>query len=174
MKSSEFIGVVVLSGLVSASVSYGMHVRQTQKSQSAAADSVEVPPVVGVRPDQARTLLEARGLLLTIAEEKENQQVEPGKICQQNPLEGSRVRRGETVTVGVARAPGTLQVPNVVGRSAPKAQEMLRQAGFTPGALQYRSNDDRQNGVVLEQTPAAGQNVIKGSKIDLAVNRLDE
>src|SRR5262249_59197238 len=112
---------------------------------------------------------EARGLLLTIAEEKESPQVEPGKISQQNPLDGSRVRRGETVRVDVARAPATIPVPNVVGRSASKAKEILSQAGFTLGAVQYRSNDDRQNGVVIEQKPAARQNVDKDPQIDHAV-----
>ncbi|HJZ88406.1 MAG TPA: PASTA domain-containing protein [Polyangia bacterium] len=173
MKVSEFIGVAAWSALVSAGVSYGMSQRRLPP-QPVAVDTVEVPSVVGVRPEQAKTLLEARGLLLTIAEEKESPQVEPGKISQQNPLDGSRVRRGETVRVDVARAPATIPVPNVVGRSASKAKEILSQAGFTLGAVQYRSNDDRSDGIILEQAPAAGQNAVKGSRIDLAVNRVNE
>jgi serine/threonine-protein kinase len=177
MKITEFIGIVALSAIVSAGVSYGMNLRRSHQpvaAETVATETVEVPSVVGVRTEQARTLLEARGLLMSIAEEKENPQVEPGKICEQNPLDGSRVRRGETVRVDIARAPVTIPVPNVVGRSAPKAKEIISQAGLTLGAVHFRSNDDRQDGTVLEQTPAAAQNVAKGSKIDLAVNRLDE
>jgi len=73
-----------------------------------------------------------------------------------------------------ATPPVTIPVPNVVGRSARKAKEIVSQAGFTFGAVHFRSNDHRRDGIVLEQTPAAGQNVVKGSKIDLAVNRVEE
>jgi serine/threonine-protein kinase len=173
MKIGEFIGVMVGAAVVSAGVSYGMNLRSAHPAQQAVADTVEVPSVVGVSPEQARTLLETHGLLVAIASEKEDTKVDPGRICDQSPLEGSRVRRGETVRVEVARASPTIVVPNVVGRSAAKAKE-LTQAGFAPGATQYRSNDERRDGVVLEQMPPAGQSVTKGSKIDLAVNRVDD
>jgi serine/threonine-protein kinase len=134
---------------------------------------VDVPALRNLRPPEARAVLDPLGLLLTIEQESEDTQVEPGRIRQQSPLEGSRVRRGEAVRVQIARAPTTLPAPNVTGVSPSKAKEALQQAGLAVGKLQYRDNEDRPDGVVLEQTPPAGQPVAKGQKIDLVVNRWD-
>jgi len=204
-------------------------------------ESVDVPPLVGLRPEQARALVEARGLLLVINEEKEDPRVQPGQIAEQRPLEGSRVHKGESITAALAKAassvkvpdvtglpvaeararmeaaklavgrtseqshstvpvgsvisqsappgtdahagaavdlvvskgPETAVVPNVVGRGSSKAKELITQGGFVVGQTRYKSDEDRMDGVVLEQTPAGGLPAPKGSKVDLVVNQVD-
>jgi len=59
----------------------------------------------------------------------------------------------------------------VVGRSLSKAKDELQKAGFTVGTLKSRADDDHSDGLILEQTPAAGQQAPKGSPVDLVVNR---
>src|SRR5260370_38190155 len=81
---------------------------------------VEVPSVIGLRPDQARGLLESRGLLLLLDQEREDARVEPGKICQQTPLEGSRTQPGEAVDPSIVRAVETVAGAPLVGRRRTK------------------------------------------------------
>jgi|SRR5215831_11463205 len=175
MKASDLFVSVVVAALVAAGTAYAMNRYNLGKGPQAPAPlaTVEAPDVLGLRAEQAKTLLETRGLLLVLGQEQESAQVEPGKVVHQEPLAGSRLRGGESVRVAVARAPQTVAVPPVVGRGASKAKELLTQAGLVPGTVQYRSDEDRSEGAVLEQNPAPGLAVAKGSKIDLVVNRLD-
>jgi serine/threonine-protein kinase len=179
MKWSQFFLSIITSAIVAAGVTYGMLHRgvaiglASTVRGSDPSGVVDTPGLVGLKPEQARALLEARGLLLVLDQEQPDTHVEPGKICRQEPLEGSRLRRGETVRAALARAPDLVPVPSVVGRSASKAKELLSQAGFTPGEVRYQSNLDRTEGIVLEQSPASGNQLSKGAKIDLIVNRFD-
>src|SRR5690349_862942 len=109
MATREVLISIVVSAVVSATVSLAL----SQKGIS--REAVDVPPLTGLRADQARALLEARGLLLALAEERDDLRFAPGQICDQKPLEGSRLGRGDAVTAWVARAPTTLKVPSVVG-----------------------------------------------------------
>src|SRR4051812_11870247 len=69
-------------------------------------NAVEVPPIAGLSPEQARGLLEPRGLLLVLDSEKVDERVAPGTLCEQTPLGGSRLRRGDLVHASLARAGG--------------------------------------------------------------------
>jgi eukaryotic-like serine/threonine-protein kinase len=66
--------------------------------------------------------------------------------------------------------PTLLDVPNVVGRPRGEAEDMLRRAqiGVT---VREGSDPSRPAGVVLAQSPAAGQRVEPGSVINITVNR---
>src|SRR5215468_255695 len=152
MRASDFFLSVLVSACVAAGVTYGMHhygigiptKAAPPPAVSAAPPAiVEVPNVVGLRPDQARGLLESRGLLLLLDQEREDARVEAGKICQQTPLEGSRTQRGEAVRAIIARAVETVPVPALLGRSANKAKELLSQAGLVSGNLRYKANENR-------------------------------
>jgi serine/threonine-protein kinase len=230
---------MVLSGVVSAAAAALL--TYAVDHRGGLGDPVDVPPLEGLRVAEARALLEPRGLLLALNDTREDVRFQPGQICDQRPLEGSRVRHGETVSATVVRAPVAVQVPEVLGqsgadarrlleaahllvgrvseqvsptiavglvvtqslvpgasahqgsavdlvvskgpelapvpavlgRSLAKAREILTQAGFVPGTIKYGSDEDRSDGVVMQQTPAAGAVSPKGSKIDLVVNQLE-
>jgi serine/threonine-protein kinase len=181
MRTSSFVLTVLVAAAVAAIVTFEMHQygigtegRAVQtRAESPPPTVVDAPNLVGLRPEQARPLLESRGLRLVIAREQEDAQAEAGKISRQEPLEGSRLQRGDGIRVVLARPVETTTVPSVIGRSSTKAKELLTQAGFVLGNVRYQSNEERGDGLVLEQSPAASTNAAKGSKVDLTVNRLD-
>ena len=74
--------------------------------------AVDVPSLGGLTPDQARGLLEPRGLLLILDEERPDERAAPGTLIEQRPLAGSRMRRGEDVHASVAKA---VRMPKLVG-----------------------------------------------------------
>jgi beta-lactam-binding protein with PASTA domain len=222
----------IIAALVAAGVSYAS-IRGDFFRRSS-----DVPTVVGSTLDTARTALDLAGLLMVVAEDREDMAAAPGQIVAQRPLPGSKLRAGEPVSVIVARAPTLVKVPGVVGqlvgeartrlekarltvsgvveqthpslgvgmvisqsvpdgaevrggtgvelkvskgadtitvpavtgRSLSKAKELLIQAGFTLGQVRYTDNEDRSAGIVLEQKPAANQQLGKGMPVDLVVN----
>src|SRR5512143_331856 len=103
---------IVVAALVSAVVSYvairGDYFRR----------SVDVPSLVGATVDTARSALDQTGLLLVVAEDREDTGAPPGQIVAQKPLPGSKLHAGDSVSVTVARPPVMVKVPNVVGQLA--------------------------------------------------------
>jgi serine/threonine-protein kinase len=68
---------------------------------STGAGSVIVPSVEGQSEDAAKTLLTGRGLSVTIQEETTTESSEDGRVIDQAPAPGTRVRMGDPVTIVV-------------------------------------------------------------------------
>src|SRR4051794_17805044 len=65
--------------------------------------AAEVPPLVGLSPEQARGLLEPRGLLFVLDGERPDGIVPAGTVAEQRPLGGSRLLRGDAVHAQLAK-----------------------------------------------------------------------
>lgn len=132
--------------------------------------TVEVPQIVGLSPEQARGLLEPRGLLLVIDGEKPDATVPAGSVLHQQPLGGSRFRRGDLVHAVLARAPNTAKVPPTAGLTADQARDVINQAGLNFGKVSEAASATIAKGVVLSSTPASGAEVPPGTAVDVSVS----
>ena len=132
---------------------------------------VKMPSLVGLALDDAKARLESAKLVLGKVSEDASPTVKAGGVVAQSVAEGSEARVGSAIDLVVSKGPATISVPGVVGRSLARAKEDLQKAGFTVGNLRSRSDEDRMDGVILEQNPAANQQAPKGSAVDLVVNR---
>src|SRR5262249_20172868 len=74
-----------------------------------------------------------------------------------------------TIALVVAKAPATVAVPNVVGKTTGAANATLGAAGFPATQQQQTVTDKTQNGVVLSQNPAASTQVKKGIVVTIVV-----
>ena len=68
---------------------------------SSGAGSVIVPDVVGQSEDSARSSLASRGLSVDVVEQETEDRSDDGRVLQQAPTPGSRVRSGDQVTIVV-------------------------------------------------------------------------
>jgi len=199
--------------------------------------SVDTPSLAGMTVSQARATIEPRGLRLVLDAEKPNNAVAAGTICEQRPLAGSMIRRGDevhavlaqkgdarvprvagmtpaaarellerenlragesttipdattpaglvigttpaegsalpaqaSVTLRVSAGAMTTPVPSVYGKRLSTAKETLEKAGLQLGTVKRGSDDDRDSGEVISQTPKANEPAPIGSKVDLVVN----
>lgn len=98
---------------------------------------------------------------------------QPGSIYQQDPLPGSKIKRGRNVyAIIVAVTPEKTTMPNVKGISLREAIGRLESSGLDVDHLEYVTYDYKNN--VIDQyylgTPIAqGTELVKGSKIMLRV-----
>ena len=122
----------------------------------AGGDSVEVPGVLGMLPDQARELLKGRGLLFTLSAERENTAYPAGAVAEQSPLPGSQVQRGSVVQAAVARGSKQAPVPALVGLRVDDALRQLVAAGFAAGPQKTDNSDTAAPGVVIDTQPPPG------------------
>jgi beta-lactam-binding protein with PASTA domain/predicted Ser/Thr protein kinase len=73
---------------------------------------VEMPDLVGRSVEEARRLLEEKGLIIAHQSTVGTAQVEPGRVVGQTPAAGTRLRPGErTITVTVSARPGEESAP---------------------------------------------------------------
>jgi hypothetical protein len=78
-----------------------------------------------------------------------------------------------STTTSTATPPTAVRVPNVTGDRARKATRALIAARFALAEKTKRVTDKGQNGVVLDQRPAGGSIVNKGSAVTIIVGRYD-
>jgi eukaryotic-like serine/threonine-protein kinase len=65
---------------------------------------------------------------------------------------------------------GRVEVPNVVGLTPEEAQQRLEQAGLEFGSQDQAPSDQVEAGAVVEQDPAAGTNVERGTAVGLVIS----
>ncbi len=103
---------------------------------------------------------------------------EPGSIYQQDPLPGSKIKRGRNVyAIIVAMTPEKTVMPNLKGISLREAIGRLESSGLDVDYLDYVSYSYKNNIIdqyYQGQPIAAGTELVKGSKIMLRVGIGDD
>ena len=98
---------------------------------------------------------------------------QPGSIYQQDPLPGSKIKRGRNVyAIIVAVTPEKTTMPNVKGISLREAIGRLESSGLDVDHLEYVTYDYKNNIIdqyYLGAPIAQGTELVKGSKIMLRV-----
>ena len=136
-----------------------------------ANETIAVPRVIGMNKDAALSYLSQMGLTGTI---EEITSTSPGgTVVDQTPKEGEKVQKGSTVTIYVSNAPEvtTVKVPAVggLGLTLAQAKAKLQLYGLTWKITPYYV-DQPEPGIVLGQNPVAGDEVEKGSIVELFVS----
>ncbi len=131
---------------------------------------VQVPDVTTEDVGQAKATLQGRGFNVVSTEQVSTTSA-PGTVLSQNPAGGNSVASGSTVTLVVAKAPPTVAVPNVVGKTAGAAKAMLGASGFPATVQQQTVTNQSQDGVVLSQNPAAGTQAKKQTNVTIVVGK---
>jgi serine/threonine-protein kinase len=139
---------------------------------SSGPERVSVPDVVGDREDDARSALEGAGLRADVTEE-ESEDEEPGTVLRQDPGPGSKLDKGGTVNLVVAKAPPAVDVPDVVDDKRDAAQKALRDAGFEVRVREETVDTLDQDGIVISQNPSGGDQLRKGSRVTIVVGKFE-
>ena len=137
--------------------------------------SVDVPRVEGLQVTEARTILRAKGLNISVLDSIYVRDAVPGAIIDQKPNANNNVKIGRTVYVTVfARNPRQAVVPNVVDYSVRHARATLNSLGFNQIAIEEVPSEHA--GIVLGvqyrgRTLTVGESVPAGSPLRLIVGR---
>ncbi len=116
----------------------------------------EVPELAGQAPEQAAAILADVGLELGAQAEAPSESVPAGQIVDQQPVSGTELRRGSSVSVTVSTGPDLpdlFPIPDVRGQTAETAQTTLWNALFASEVVEVRSN--LPAGTVVSTIPAA-------------------
>ncbi|MFE3191548.1 Stk1 family PASTA domain-containing Ser/Thr kinase [Nocardia sp. NPDC059240] len=120
-------------------------------------DQVAVPDVANQAYQVAQQNLQKAGFNVSI-QQKNDPKVAQGNVISTQPLGGSRVDKGSTVTVQVSTGPQQVPVPKLAGLSQQQAEQQLNSVGLrlNPDVKKQTSSVDDKDKVVA-QSPDAGQ-----------------
>lgn len=155
----------VVAAVVSAGTTYALNRGILQK------EAIEVPSVIGLPVQSARALIEGKGLMFVVGEEREDAKTPPGNIVAQKPLQGSRIEAGQSVDVVVAKAFAPVKAPNLVGGTLAEARQRIEAAKLVVGKVSEESSPDVKAGDVISQGVAAGAEVTVGTAVSLVVSK---
>jgi serine/threonine-protein kinase len=131
---------------------------------------VEVPSINGITVEQARELLRARDLLLSLQAERPDPSIPAGKIAGQVPLAGSRTPRGAPVQAFVSTGASAVAIPTLTGSRPEDAAEQLRNRKLAPGRRKDEPSEAIGAGLVIGTDPPAGKSVSPDTEITLIVS----
>ncbi|MEU0527792.1 Stk1 family PASTA domain-containing Ser/Thr kinase [Streptomyces niveus] len=125
---------------------------------------VHMPDVTGRSEEEATASLEDAGLDVKIAAERVNSPEEAGAVARQSAKEGSRLARGDTVTLTISKGPRMLAVPDVTGKSIAAATGELKDAGFQ---VEVDRSFPFLDDTVSKQSVEGGEKAAEGSTITI-------
>ena len=126
---------------------------------------VQLPNVVGQNKDDAAAQLRGMGLRVVLTER--NADAPRDEVIEMQPPASTSVADGSKVTLFWSDGPE--QVPGVIGKTEAEATRLIEAAGFKVSRVTDSSTEARK-GEVLQQSPAAGQTLDKGSTVTIVVS----
>jgi serine/threonine-protein kinase len=140
---------------------------------STGKERVAVPGVVGDELEEARRALEGAGLSVSVRE-RDDDEADPGTVLEQDPAAGTEVEKGSSVELVVAKESERVEIPDVTGTAQDDAVSELSALGLAVSTSRQAVDDADLDGVVLSQSPSAGREVRKGSRVAIVVGRFEE
>jgi beta-lactam-binding protein with PASTA domain len=155
-------------------------------SPSASANGlVQVPDLKGKKLIEARQLLRRIGLVIEIRRVPNAQSL--GTVVAQAKKPSTRLKRGSHLLVTVSTGPaqsssssasessnageGLIAVPDVTGQDETTATQDLQSAGLTVRVVDRDTQEASEDGIVVEQAPAANESVQTDSSVTIYVGR---
>jgi eukaryotic-like serine/threonine-protein kinase len=128
-------------------------------------ETVEVPLVVDLTEEQARTQLTERQLQVAVTRINGEEETK-GRVTAQDPVEGTQVNVNSTVTITVNDGPKTGIIPDdLVGKDVRDVKNSLEDLQFTNIRTVARDDADADPGEVTSISPKEGTTVPLDSRI---------
>ena len=132
--------------------------------------SATVPEVAGLSQQQARLAIENAGFQFGAVRQQTSEQPR-GAVVGSDPPAGDSVQLPAAVRITISQGPSALQLPDLTGRSVADARSTLEQLGLHVGAISRDTSSFQPENTVLSQSPAAGNLVPAGARVNLRVSR---
>jgi serine/threonine-protein kinase len=136
---------------------------------SSGPGSISIPSVAGESEAQARKQLRQAGLKVRI-EQQNSQTVATGDATKTDPVAGTPIQVGSTVTLFISTGKPMAVVPPVVSLPQGEAKQKLSNAGFKVSTSNQTSTTATP-GTVLSQDPGANTRAVAGSTVNIVLAR---
>lgn len=137
-------------------------------------DAIFVPNVLKMKPFEAEEKLSMLDLRMKINDTLYIDNMKPGVIVEQSPIEGEDVKSGRVIYVKVnATSRPRVNMPKLVDCSLNLAKALLKNAGLTLGTITKEYAEYGNNLVTAQRVGGrsieAGEKVLKGTVVDVTI-----
>jgi len=167
-KRRRWIPWLLVALLLAAAGIAGWYVFTKIQDQLAASKPVPVPNVVGIRELKAKAKIQDAGLEPKV-ERAASAEFDKGIVIDQRPDAGTRIQKGDQVTIIVSTGVPKATVPDVVGMDYADAVDALNQANLQARKREVFSK--KPEGQVVTQNPPSGEVVDEGTTVVLRVSK---
>jgi beta-lactam-binding protein with PASTA domain/tRNA A-37 threonylcarbamoyl transferase component Bud32 len=167
-KRRRWVPWLFVALLLAAAGIAGWYVFTKIQDQLAASQPVAVPGVVGIRELKAKAKIEEAGLEPKV-KRAASTEFDKGIVIDQSPEGGTRIQKGDQVTIIVSTGVPKTTVPDVVGMDYADAVNALNQANLQPRKREVFSK--KPKGQVVAQNPPSGEVVDEGTTVVLRVSK---
>lgn len=139
---------------------------------SLGSDKVTVPSVLNEEAVKASEELSSKYELRVKEEYINDEEVPIGYVAKQDPKEGTKISKGDTITIYVSKGKkeSKVIVPNVVGRTETQAKTLIEKADLVVGNILYAPSTKYEKGYVIKQGVTAGEQVMSGYIVNLVLS----
>jgi serine/threonine-protein kinase len=125
------------------------------------------PDVRGKNVEEAKRLIESKGLTLSVLRYERRNDVPYNHITVQKPEANIPIRKGRTVNVLVSEGPELVGVPMLAGQPFQHAEEILNERHIGIEKTIYVPH--AKTGMVIAQIPKGGESMLEGKKMVLFI-----
>ena len=129
-----------------------------------------VTTVDGLSEQAGLELLAADSFKVT-TETENSETVKKGLIIRTEPVAGTRVPKGSTVTVFISLGPERFAMPKVVGLTEQEARDALAAAHLTVGEIKKAYSETVEDGLVISASQDEGAKLKRDTPVDLTVSQ---
>ena len=133
------------------------------------AKTTTVPDVVNREESEAEQMIRDANLTVAHGEAQHDDNVAEGNVISSNPVAGTEIEEGQTVTIVVSLGQKPATVPDIRGMSAADAEAALSAEGLVGSASEDYS-DTVEAGKVISQTVDPNSEVDKGTTVSYVVS----
>lgn len=134
------------------------------------AQKKEVPNVAGQDEAAAKKAITDSGFVPEV-EYKSDDNMENGKVISSSPNAGAQVVEGTRIIIYVSKGTDKVSVPSLIGRSKEDAAAILSSAQLAGSLFGEQYSDQYEEGQIIDQNPAAGTKVAKGTTVAYIVSK---
>ena len=139
-------------------------------SVSKGPERYAVPPLVGLKADDAATAITDANLAVGTTTEAFSDTLAEGQVVSSNPAPGQSVKPGTDVDLVVSKGKQPIPTGDWTGKPADQASAALTKAGLKVDATQQQFSDSVAKGSVISQSPV-NTNAFKGDTVTLVVSK---
>lgn len=168
-----WIGIIFLAlailGVVWAVLSGGKHTATPTASASTSAAVTKVPNLTGYNETEVKNALTNANLKYEKGDDVASSDIDEGLFVSATPSPGTTVPEGSTVIVSFSSGAATVSVPDLKGMTQDAAQKALEDANLTLAKANPVESTEGDPGTVVDQDPAAGEEVAEGTLVTIDV-----
>lgn len=148
----------------------GIKLGQIAATNKLAVNSGKVPSIIGMKQENAKSLVESEGFKFVIAGTEKSDK-EKGTVIECYPSVGSTINKGDSVRVTISSGPDQAVVPQIKGLDVETAKEQITNAGCVVGDVSKDYSDTVPYNSVITVNPDEGTTVNKGTAISIVISR---